>query len=240
MSTRATKRFRAAEAGMAMVEIIVILGVVAILAGALAEPQIAKENSARIVRARAELAYLGASLERHYLEQRAFPAALTDSTFLSRAVGSGTDSGALRDEWGGTSYRYATLTTNPDSVVVYSVGPDSIDSGQAAEPLRLVVPARTVGDRSTRLLIARVAAAIASLQSGGSPGPGFASLPAAVDAGSVLDAYGTALRREGGGLTVRSAGADRVFSTADDLTKTVVTSGGGNDEDEEEAGGEGR
>ena len=206
--------------GFAMIEILIILGVIVVMMGSIAEPQISNDRAERIVKVRSELATIATALGTHYAENGTFPATLTDTTFLSGALGATSADDVLGDEWGGAVYRRTLVSSSPDVIAVYSVGQDGVDAGYASEPLVVIVQGRTVADPLVRAQLGRCVAVIKNLRASGDPGAGFATLPTAIDAGQVRDRYGTALRRENGGLTVRSAGADRVFGTADDLTET--------------------
>lgn len=212
---------RTGARGFAMVELMIVLGVIVVMMGTIAEPRIANDRAEKVVKVRTELGVLESALASHFLQQHAFPSTLTDAPFLGGALGVAATDDLLTDEWGGGTYRYAVVGSNPDVVAVWSVGPDGTDAGRASEPLVTTVQARTVCDPVVRAQLRLCAAVITRLNAAGNPGTGFTGLPAAIDAGQVRDVYGTALQRENSGLTVRSAGADRTFGTADDLTETA-------------------
>lgn len=209
-------------AGFALVEVLIVLAVIAILAGAMAEPTIANDRAERVVQARAALARIGAALRLHVARTGAFPSTLTNAAFLRDSLGCSASDPILRDPFRAATLRYGIVARRPDVAAVWSVGQDRVDSGVNVEPLAIRVAAREVGDPIVRSQLRQIAAVIGVLQHGGNPGAGLATLPTDVDARRVRDRYGSRLRRENGGLTVRSAGADRRFGTADDLVETAT------------------
>ncbi len=206
-------------AGFTLVELIIVMFVITLLAGTVAPLATATQRAERYQRARQELEALDLALQAYYYEHGTFPTTIDASDFYGVHLGGGIADDTIRDEWGSAWYRYSR-TTNPDRCQVWSIGEDLVNAGAASEALSLTVEGRVPGDRRTRERLAIIAGALAAhIANGGSLTGTWSTDRAAMGLGSVYesDAYGTSFQIDAGTRVVTSAGADRVFSTADDL-----------------------
>lgn len=210
------------QSGFTLLELLIVIAILSMLAGVLVEGTGAVVDAQKKRTAPQELDDLAKALSDYYYDVGAFPAALTSAGFYGAYVLPGYDDNLIKDEWGAkTYYRYVRTGTNPDVVVVYGLGPDAIDSGPAAETWKVTVFGAGPGMRRTRERLQRISAAIADHVGNGGTLSG--SWPAWVAAMALApsmqtDGFNTSFRVDADGRTVRSAGPDRTFDTADDLT----------------------
>ena len=212
----------ACAAGFTLLELIIVIAILAMLAGVLVEATGASVDAQKMRAAPKELDEIGKSLDAYYYDHGAFPASLIAAGFYGAYVFPGFDDNLIKDEWGTkTYYRYVQTTTNPDCVVVYGLGPDNVDSGPGAEAYKVTVLGAAAGNRRTRERLQLINAAVTQHIAGGGTlsGP-WSTWIAALGLGTSLqtDGFQTAFRVDSDGRTLRSAGADRTFDTADDLT----------------------
>ncbi|MCA8968628.1 MAG: prepilin-type N-terminal cleavage/methylation domain-containing protein [Planctomycetes bacterium] len=207
------------QRGFTLIELIIVLFVIALMAGTIAPLATAKQRSEHYDRAGDELAAIEIALDAYYYDRASFPSAIDAIDFYGPYLLGGIGDDTIRDEWGGAYYRVA-LESNPDRCHVWSIGEDGINSGAASEALSLTVEGRVPGDRRTRERLAIIAASLARFVADGGTLTGTWSTdrPAmGLGAAYANDGYGTAFSIDASTRVVTSAGADRVFSTSDDL-----------------------
>lgn len=210
-----------AQAGFTLLEIVVVLAVLATLAGAVVPLVTASRRAEAHLAARAELQAIADALERFYYERGTFPAAVDDPAFLGDYALGGVGGDRVRDEWGARAPYRLALAANPDVATVYSVGDDGVDAGAANEPLQVRVHGSRPGGDRTRERMHMILAALAQhLDAGGRVTGDWTVDRAALGLGAEYerDGFGVPFTLEAATLLLRSAGADRVVGTADDIT----------------------
>lgn len=208
------------QSGFTLIEVVIVLLVISILAGTIAPLASATVRAERIERVQSELEELTDALTAYYYENAAFPASLDATDFLGVHLSSGVDRGRIRDEWGGAFYR-VSRSTNPDTWVIWSIGEDAVNSGSGSEDFVVTVSGSAAGDKRTRERLRIIAASLAEFIAGSGTLTGnWTTDRAAMGLGAEYqsDGYGTDFRIDASTRVVRSAGSDRQFSTADDLT----------------------
>jgi prepilin-type N-terminal cleavage/methylation domain-containing protein len=211
----------AAERGFTLLEIVIVLGIMATLAGSIVPLVSAAKRAEGIDTARAELELIAEGLRRFYYERGSFPPQVDAAGFYGVFVQPGVDNARLRDEWG-TRARYRLVRTrNPDTATAYSVGDNGRDDGAGNEAIKVTVQGALPGGERTRERMAVIAAAVARhVRAGGTLSGRWARDRAALGLGAeyARDGFGTAFRLDAATLVLRSAGADRTFNNADDIT----------------------
>jgi prepilin-type N-terminal cleavage/methylation domain-containing protein len=211
----------AAARGFTLLEVVIVLSVMATLAGTLVPLVSASKRAEAVDTARAELEAIGDALTRYYYETGAFPNRVNASGFYGAFVAPGVADGRLRDEWGARALYRLVVSRNPDVATAYSVGDNGRDDGAAAEVFKVVVAgARPGGDRTRERMRVIAAVLTAYVRGGGTITGRWNTDRAAMGLGTTYqrDGFGTAFRLDRATLILRSAGADRRFGTADDIT----------------------
>lgn len=210
-----------AAAGFTLLEVIVVLTVLATLAGAVVPLVTAAVQAQKLDKVRAELAAIAEALERFYYEHGSFPSRLDAADFRGGFAQPGVGDDRLHDEWGARGLYRVAVAEDPDVITVYSVGENGADDGAAVEALRVDVHGSAPGGLRTRERMRIIAAALAAhLDAGGRVTGVWSSDRAAIGLGSDYDrdGFGVAFVLEGTTLQLRSAGADRRFGTGDDVS----------------------
>ena len=212
---------RPAQRGFTLLEVIIVLSVMATLAGTIVPLVSAAKRAEAIDAARAELEAIADGLTRHYFEYAAFPTRVDQASFYGAYVQPGVGDARLRDEWGARAFYRLVLTRNPDTATAYSVGDNGRDDGVAAETVKIVVQGSRPGGERTRERMRVITAALQRhLDSGGRvTGRWSVDRPAmGLGASYDRDGFGTAFRLDDATLILSSAGPDRRFGNADDIT----------------------
>lgn len=208
------------SAGFTLIELVVVLFVIAMLAGTVAPLATATDLSERMRRVEDELEEISDALTRYYYEEASFPSALDASDFFGVYLETGVDGGKIRDEWGTANYRVQT-SSNPDVWTIWSVGQNGVNDGSSSETYVAVVAGSVAGNRRTRDRLRVIAGALADhIGSGGNLSGNWATDRNAMGLGTEyqLDGFGTAFAINASTRVVRSAGADRQFFNDDDLS----------------------
>ncbi len=212
---------RQPQSGFTLIEVIVVLGVLAILVGSAVPLASAVIDGQRRDAVRAELDAIAKALENHWFDLQAFPSTLRDTGFLGIHLQPGVNGVALQDGWGGdVDYLYA-VDTVAGTATVYSRGENGRDNGVANEQYKVVVYAAVPGLAKTRQRLRVIVEVLANhFEAGGSLTGTWATDRAALGLGTeyAVDGFGTAFTLDPTTLVVRSAGPDRVAGTADDVT----------------------
>lgn len=160
--------------GFTLIELIVVLAIMALLAGTVVPLVSATQEAERITRVEEELQEIAEALDEHYFEYGTFPASLTEAGFYGRHILPGVQDAHIKDEWGSRTYYQISATTNPDVITVYSVGENGTDDGVSSEQFKTTVMGSGPGDRRTRLRMNVIAGALALYlgTSGGGGGGG--------------------------------------------------------------------
>ena len=215
------------QSGFTLLELVVVLAVASIVVATMVPTGSSERRTDAAVQVRAELSAIAVALEDWYAINGAFPATLTSVGFLGGAVTAGVDDRGVRDDFAADNavYRYA-VSTSPAQATVWSVGPDGSDAGVAGESfLETVSSAATeIVQRQQQRLDLIVGRAYGLFGAWAwffdQNYPVVYPLDAGLGLGSTYadDVWGTPIRTNLIGTSVCSAGPDRAFGTADDLT----------------------
>ncbi|MCK5941635.1 MAG: prepilin-type N-terminal cleavage/methylation domain-containing protein [Planctomycetes bacterium] len=206
------------QSGFTLLEVIVVLGVLGVLLGTAVPLAGAVVEADRRQEVTAELAQLGEALDSYYYANAAFPPSLTDAAFLGVHLQPGPRGTAVRDAFADRDYAYSV---SGGVATVYSVGENGLDDGVNNEEWVVRVHSSVAGTRRTwqrlRLCVELLAEHI---EAGGSVAGAWPSLRASLGLGATFDfdGWGTTLQWTAATHTLSSAGPDRTFGTADDIT----------------------
>lgn len=207
--------------GFTLLELVVVLAVLGLLLGAAVPLAGAVVQADRRQEAARELAAIGEALESYYFENAAFPASLGEPTFYAVHLQPGVGGTAIQDPFAaGLDYRYSVNTTT-NTATVYSVGDNGTDNGAGAEEQVEVVAGAIPGARRTRQRLRVIVEVLADhIESGGSTTGSWGTLRTSLGLGAEYDqdGWGTTLQWTEASHTLASAGPDRTFGTADDIT----------------------
>jgi type II secretory pathway pseudopilin PulG len=203
-----------------MIELIVVLAVLGILVGTGVPLAGAVVDADRRQEVQRELAEIGAALDAYWFDQAAFPATLTAAGFLGVHLHPGVGNGAVLDPFGaGQGYLYSVSAAGV--ATVYSRGENGVDNGAAAEEFVLRVNAAVPGTKKTWQRLRLIVEVLANyIESGGSVAGAWPTVRANCGLPTTFDrdGWGTTFQWTAATNTLRSAGADRAFGTADDIT----------------------
>ncbi len=215
-----TSRSRVA-AGFTLLEMIVVLAVLGILLAAgmpLASAIVMADRRQEVQR---ELAQIAEALDAYWYANAAFPTRLTDTGFLGVYLQPGVGNTAVIDPFGaGAGYVYAVNNT-ARTATVYSRGENGVDNGAAREEFVQVVYANVPAAKKTQQRLRLIVELLANhIESGGAVTGNWAALRAQLGLGTEYqrDGWGTQLRWTAATHSLTSAGPDRRFGTADDIT----------------------
>lgn len=225
-------------AGFTLLEIIVAIAILAIVAGTVLPLGSSQRRTDQTDRVRAKLAAIESGLIHYRRDRGAFPPRLDDPTFLGPYCAAGIGNDGIRDDWSPTGdtlqYQVTAGVAN-----VWSVGPVPIagtpeQQSYAVDVQPSEVDAVIVTDQNVALtrtllrdIVTRCWTSNARYQqyryTSAYLGPfsysrGRLRLPSSVRS---TDYWGTRLRGHYYGFTMSSAGPDRIWSTADDLTEVM-------------------
>lgn len=207
------------EAGFTLMELIVSMAVMALLASAMVPLATASMKAEKIDEVKRELQALADAAEEFYFENAAFPTSLAQVGFYGKFFMPGVQDEAILDAWGGGVYRLSS-SSNPDVLTIYSVGENGIDNGVAAEAFKTTVQGGDAGGEKTELRMRVIAVAVAKFVGGGGTLTGTWTTDhtaMGLAASYQKDGFGTDFRLDAISMELRSAGADRTFSNADDI-----------------------
>lgn len=209
------------QSGFTLVEVIVVLGVLGVLLGAAMPLASAAIVNTRRQEAQQELQTLATALDSYYFEHGAFPATLTATDFFGVHFQPGFANTVTFDPFGqNATYVYAVNATQ-NFARVHSRGEDGVDRGFAREEHGVQVFGSVPGTRKTWMKLRIVVEVLANhIESGGSVAGTWPTVRAAIGLGPTYDTdgFGVTLAWNETAHTLTSAGPDRRFGTADDIT----------------------
>jgi prepilin-type N-terminal cleavage/methylation domain-containing protein len=206
------------EGGFTLVEVIVVLGVMGIILGTAVPLAGAVMQAERRQEATGELSEIAAALDAYWFDNASFPATLTASDFLGVHLQPGAQNTVVLDAFANQGYQYSF--TN-GVATVYSVGENGLDNGSGGEELVVQIFSAVPGTKKTsqRLRIA-VEVLAQHIEAGGSTAGDWATVCAAIGLGASFntDGWGTTIQWDEATHTLSSAGPDKNFGNADDIT----------------------
>ncbi|MCA8977573.1 MAG: prepilin-type N-terminal cleavage/methylation domain-containing protein [Planctomycetes bacterium] len=209
------------RSGFTLLEIIVVLAVLGILLGTAVPLASAAIEADRRQEVRAELTEVAAALESFYYENGAFPSSLTATGFIGEHLQPGVSNTTTLDPFGaGQPYLYS-VDTSANTATVYSRGENGSDDGIAAEEYKAVCYGAVPGTRKTHARMRVIIEVLANhIEAGGSVLGAWPALSNRLGLGTAYDddGFGTGLQWTSSTYTLSSAGPDRTFGTADDIT----------------------
>jgi len=209
------------QRGFTLIEVIVVLAVLGLLLGTAAPLAGALVQADRRQEAQRELAELGTALDSYYYAHGNFPASLAAADFFGVHLQPGPQDTAVVDPFGaGLPYVYA-VDAAANVATVHSRGENGADDGAAAEEFVARTHGAVPGTRRTLQRLRVIVEVLANhIESGGSVAGSWPALRGAIGLGSAydLDGFGTTLQWDAATHTLTSAGPDRTFGTADDIT----------------------
>jgi len=201
--------------------VIIVLAVVSILFATALPLAGAAIDSARRDEATRSLKTISTALENYYYDHASWPPAIDAAGFAGTYFSTGVGGRVVIDPFGaGAQYVYA-VDSSANLVKVYSRGENHTDDGYANEEFSIVVAGAVPGLQRTRERMRVIVAAMTIYLGGGGELTGtWATDRAAMGLGTdyATDGFGTPFTLDASTRQLRSAGPDRVMSTADDLT----------------------
>ncbi len=209
------------QAGFTLIEVVVVLGVLGLLLGSAMPLASAVIVNKRRTEAQQELDTLASALDSYYFEHASFPATLTATDFFGVHLQPGFASTATVDAFGqNVSYIYA-VNAAQNFATVHSIGENGRNDGFAREQLGVQVFGGVPGSRKTWMKLRIAIEVLANhIESGGSIVGTWPTVRTAIGLGSIYDqdGFGVVLSWNETAHTLSSAGPDRTFGTADDIT----------------------
>jgi prepilin-type N-terminal cleavage/methylation domain-containing protein len=205
--------------GFTLIELIVVLAVLGLLLGTGVPLAGAVVQADRRQETNRELAEIGGALDAYWFDHAAFPATLAAADFLGVHLHPGVGNTAIADPFGaGQNYVYAVTT---GVATVHGRGENGVDDGVATEEFVLRIDAAVPGTKKTWQRLRLIVEVLANhIEAGGSVAGAWPALRAAIGLPATFDAdgFGTTLQWTAATHTLTSAGPDRAFGTADDIT----------------------
>ena len=208
------------DKGFTLLELIVVITVLGILVGTaipLAGAAAHADGRTEVVD---ELEEISEALDAYWFDNISFPSSLDATDFLGVYLQAGPQNTAIYDPFGKQLYRYS-VDTGTNIATVYSVGEDRVDGGSGSEEFVVEVYASVPGLKRTWQRLRIIVEVLAEhIESGGSVSGSWTSLRTLMGLGATFEAdgFGTTLQWASATHTLTSAGPDRVFGTADDVT----------------------
>lgn len=208
------------DKGFTLLELIVVITVLGILVGTAIPLAGAAAHADGRQEALAELDEISAALDAYWFDNASFPASLSANDFLSTYLQAGPQNTSIYDPFGKQLYQYS-VDTGTNVATIYSIGEDRVDSGSGSEEYVVEVYAAVPGLKKTWQRLRIIVEVLAEhIESGGSVAGDWSSLRALMGLGASFDedGFATTLQWASASHTLTSAGPDRVFGTADDIT----------------------
>ena len=206
------------ELGFTLLEVIIVLAVMGIVLGTAVPLAGAVMQADRRQEASSELQQIATALDAYWFDHASFPASLSATDFLGVHLQPGVQDTVIADAFANQGYVYATSN---GIATVYSVGENGVDNGVGGEELLVRVYAAVPGTRKTWQRLRVVVEVLANhIESGGTVAGNWPTVRAAIGLGVTfdVDGWGTTLQWDAATHTLSSAGPDRSFGTADDIT----------------------
>jgi prepilin-type N-terminal cleavage/methylation domain-containing protein len=209
------------RSGFTLLELVIVLGVLGLLLAAAVPLASAVIEADRRQEARGELQSIAIALESHYHEHAAFPATLAATTFVGIHLQPGVAGTTTIDPFAiGQPYVYS-VDAVANTATVYSIGENGADDGIGNEELTVVVHGAVPGLAKTWQRLRLVVEVLANhIEAGGAVAGAWPQLRAAIGLSAPYDqdGFGTTLQWDAATHALTSAGPDRAFGTADDIT----------------------
>ncbi len=222
------------QSGFTLLEVVVAIAILAIVAGTVLPLGSSQRRTDQTERVLDKLARIEQGMTRYRRDRGAFPASLSDATFLGPYFAAGIENDGIRDDWSptGAALQYQVAS---DVAHVWSVGPVPISGPpdqqsyridvlpSEVNPLVVANPVQTTRDLMTLIVneCYRINAAYVRSTLNHSYYRRYRALsysrtrlPTTVP---LTDAWGTTLQGHYFGFFVWSAGPDRRFNTTDDI-----------------------
>jgi len=206
--------------GFTLLELIVVLAVLALIAGTAVPLAGAVVVAEKRDKATQDLEQLAAALDAYYFDNAAFPASLNASDFFGVYFQPGVGNGAVVDPFTvNVNYVYA-VDTAANFASVHSRGENGTDEGAANEELSVFVYAAIPGGRHTWMRLRIAVEVLANfIESGGNVSGSWTGVCSrmGLDPSYRTDGFGTTFDWDDSSYALRSAGPDKTLNTADDI-----------------------
>jgi general secretion pathway protein G len=209
------------QGGFTLLELIVVLGVLGILLGTAVPLAGAVVEADRRQEVQRELTEIGAALASHWYDRASFPASLTAAGFLGTYLQPGVRNTTTMDAFASNQGYVYSVDAVSQIATVYSIGENGRDDGVANEEHVVHVHAAVPGTARTWQRLRIVVEVLANhIESGGSVSGDWPTVRARIGLGPTFDTdgFGTTLQWVDATHTLTSAGPDRTFGTADDIS----------------------
>jgi prepilin-type N-terminal cleavage/methylation domain-containing protein len=218
-------------AGFSLLEIVVAIAILAVVAGAVLPLGSGQRRTDQTAKVRAKLARIEASLLAYRRNRGVFPTNLDDATFLGPYLAPGVGNDAIRDDWNnGAIFQFQVVN---GVAWAWSVGPIRSSAPGSLQSYSIAADPNELNFVSQDFMRARLREIVTTCWTRFSAyqryrytssyiGPySFSYSRLRFSSTYSNDIWGTRLRGHYYGFTMGSAGPDRIWGTADDITEAM-------------------